>query len=324
MSLPSGSIDLHNHFLPPVYAEALRSNGFTTLDGGMPVPDWSVAGAKQHLDSVGLAKGILSVSSPFLTTVAPDGAGKLAREINDYAADVRDAAPDRFGFFASLPVPLVEESIAEAERAMDRLDCDGISLPTNAAGLYLGHPRLAPLLDMLAERRALVLVHPTSPCCFEAIGVGVPAPMIEFPFDTTRTIVSLLYSGTLDRWRDIRFLFTHAGGTVPWLLPRIARIGSYRVTTGATMPAKEAISWVRKWSYDTALTTAPHQLLYLAETVGFSQLVYGSDFPFSPAVSVAASVKELSMALGEGALRAISVDNPCVLLSGNPVPRCSH
>ncbi|AUW59293.1 amidohydrolase [Sphingobium sp. SCG-1] len=290
--LPAQAIDVHAHFLPPVYREALRSAGLTLLDGGMPIPDWSPEAAIALMDEMGIAGAMLSVSSPFAVSLAGEGAEKLCRSVNDYAAEMKAKYPTRFGALAMLPVPFIDQSIAELTRALDKLGLDGVALPTNAAGLYLGSEQLAPLLDALDERGAVVFVHPTSPCCFEAFGLQLPAPMIEFPFDSTRTIVSLLYSRALERRKRIRFIFTHGGGTVPFLASRITRIGGTPLIGNRALPLPQAIEWLARWHYDLASVNTPAQVMALREIAPVSQIVYGTDFPFSPAFGVRLAVAE--------------------------------
>jgi 6-methylsalicylate decarboxylase len=294
--LPSGTLDVHAHHLPPMYREALRSAGMTLLDGGVPAPDWSPEAAIELMDQVGIAGSILSVSSPFVTSIERADAPRLCREINDYSATLRDKYPTRFGAYAMLPVPLLDESLAELTRALDVLKLDGVALPTNAAGVYLGNSRLAKLLDALDERGATVFVHPTSPSCFEAFGLGLPAPMIEFPFDTTRTIVSLLYSQALSRRKRIKFIFCHGGGTLPFLARRISGVGGTPLIGERSLPAHEAIEWMQRWYYDLALAGTQEQVAALKNLVPTSQILYGTDFPFAPAMVVGMA------AMGFGAL----------------------
>ena len=237
------TIDVHAHFLPPVYLEALRGAGLKTLDGGIPVPDWSPGRALAIMDEVGITAAVLSVSSPHVNFVDPATAATLCRSINDYAAEIRSRRSDRFGAYAILPLPDVAASFAELERALGELELDGVAPPTPASGQSLGDLRLAPLLEALDQRNVTVFVHPTSPCCFEAFGLELPAPMIEFPFDTTRTRRrSLLYSGALTRYPGINFILPHGGGTLPFLAPRMAAVGSIPVLgPRAVAPADESL-----------------------------------------------------------------------------------
>jgi 6-methylsalicylate decarboxylase len=281
MSKPT-TIDVHAHFLPPVYQDALRDAGLKTLDGGIPTPTWSPERALTIMDEVGIAGAVLSVSSPHLNFVAPARAVTLARSINDYAAEVKRAHPDRFGAYAILPLPDVTASLTELDHALDQLGLDGVALPTHTEGRYLGHPDLAPLLAALDARKATVFVHPTSPPCFEAFGLAMPAPMIEFPFDTTRTAVSLLYGGALARHSGARFILPHGGGTLPFLAPRIAAVGSLGHVIGArALKPADAMQALARFYYDTALSVTPQQIAALRALAPMSQVLYGTDFPFA-------------------------------------------
>lgn len=275
------TIDVHAHFLPPVYLEALRDAGLKTLDGGIPVPGWTPGRALAIMDEVGITAAVLSVSSPHVSFVDPATAVKLCRSINDYAAEIRRLHPNRFGAYAILPLPDVAASLAELERALGDLQLDGVALPTHAEGQYLGDPRLAPLLAALDHLKVTVFVHPTSPRCFEAFGLELPAPMIEFPFDTTRTAASLLYSGALARHPGINFILPHAGGTLPFLAPRMAAVGSLPALGPRAVAPADATKAFARFYYDTALAVAPQQIAALRALAPLSQIVYGSDFPFA-------------------------------------------
>ncbi len=275
------TIDVHAHFLPPSYREALKDAGLKTVDGGMPIPDWTPERALAIMNEVGIAGAILSVSSPHVGFVDPSSAAALCRSVNDYAAEIKRRYPARFGACAILPLPDVPASLAELERALDELELDGVALPTHAGGRYLGDAHLAPLLAFLDERRVTVFVHPTSPCCFEAFGLELPAPMIEFPFDTTRAAASLLYSGALARHPGIDFILPHAGGTLPFLAPRMAAIGSIPALGPRAIPPHDAMQAFARFFYDTALAVTPQQIAALRVLAPMSQLLYGTDFPFA-------------------------------------------
>lgn len=285
MSKPR-TIDVHAHCLPPVYRQALNDAGLKTLDGGWPVPDWSPERALALMDEVGIAGAMLSISSPYVSFVDQATAVSLCRSINDYTAEMKRRHPDRFGAFAILPLPDMKASVAEVERALGQLELDGVGLPTHTQGMYLGDPGLAPLMEVLDARETVAFIHPTSPACFEAFGLELPAPMIEFPFDTTRTAASLLFSGTLVRHPHIRFILPHAGGTLPFLAPRIAAIGSAPALGPRAVPIPEAVAAFQKFYYDTALSVMPQQIAALRALAPMTQVLYGSDFPFAPEARV--------------------------------------
>ena len=279
----SRTIDVHAHFLPTVYRHALQEAGLETLDGGIPVPDWSPEEALALMDEVGIDGALLSISSPHVSFVDAAKAVGLCRSINDSAAEIRREHSRRFGAYAILPLQDITATYTEVERALDQLELDGIALPTHVGGHYLGDPRLRPLLEILDERRATVFIHPTSPTCFEAFGLELPAPMIEFPFDTTRTAASLLFSGALARHRHVNFILPHGGGTLPLLSMRIAALGSRPVLGDRAVPLPQTMDAFARFFYDTALSFLPHQIAALRALAPISQVLYGSDFPFANA-----------------------------------------
>lgn len=280
MSTPD-AIDVHAHFLPPVYRDALARAGAEAVDG-MPIPDWTPERALAIMDEIGVAGAVLSVSSPHVSFLPPAAAADLCREVNDYAADLCHRHPTRFGAYAILPLPDIAESLEELQRALDVLKLDGIALPTHAGGTYLGDPLFAPLLEALDARAATVFVHPTSPACFESFGLRLPAPMIEFPFDTTRTVASLLFSGALERYARIRFILPHGGGTLPFLATRIAGVGAIPVMGDRAKAPPETLKALAALYYDLALASAPHQVAALRAIAPVEQILYGTDFPFAP------------------------------------------
>ncbi len=277
----TATIDVHAHFFPPVYLEALKDAGLKTLDGGIPVPDWSPARALALMDEVGIAGAVLSVSSPHVSFLQDQEAAALCRSVNDYSAEVKRRHPDRFGAYAILPLPDMAACLAEMTRALDELQLDGVALPTSVQGIYLGDAKLAPLLELLDERRVTVFIHPTCPNCFEAFGLELPGPMIEFPFETTRTAASLLFSGALARHPGINFILPHAGGTLPFLAPRISSVGAIPAMGKRAVPRAEAMQAFTRFFYDTAASVTPQQIAALRVLAPTSQILYGSDFPFA-------------------------------------------
>jgi len=218
-----GLIDVHAHCLPPAYRRALSDAGFTSLDGGYPIPSWSAEKALEVMNANGIDMMMLSVSSPSVGFL-PDQAVrvKLAHRINEDVAQTIKAHPGRFGGFATLPLPHVEASLRAIEHAFDELKLDGVVIETNTDGKYLGNPALSPIFDTLNARHATIFLHPTTPGCFEAVGLGRPAPLFEFPCDTARTVIDLVFSNTLQRCPNLKFILPHAGGVLPSIAHRIA------------------------------------------------------------------------------------------------------
>jgi predicted TIM-barrel fold metal-dependent hydrolase len=286
-------IDVHAHFLPDHYREALAAAGVDRPDGFPRVPAWS---AQEHLavmDRLGIDAAVLSVSSPGVQFGAGESASDavaLARHVNDVAAATIAEHPGRFGAFASLPMTDLDEALSEIERSLDGLRLDGVNLLTNVDGVYLGDASLEPIMAELDRRQAVVFIHPTSPACWECTSLGFPRPMIEFPFDTTRAVTNLLLTGTLNRYPAIRWIVPHAGGTLPFLAARIAGVG---MLLGLDDPAA-VVTQLRRLHYDLAGSSNGAVVAALLSLVDHSQVLYGSDWPFTPEPVVAGGLAWVS------------------------------
>jgi 6-methylsalicylate decarboxylase len=283
-------IDVHAHFLPPGYRDALATAGIDQPDGFPHVPMWSADEHVAVMDRLGIESAVLSVSSPgvkFGEGATASDAVSLARHVNDVAVATIAQHPGRFGAFASLPMADVDQSLAEIERALDGLGLDGVNVLTNVDGVYLGDASLDPIMEELNRRHAVVFIHPTSPACWECTSLGFPRPMIEFPFDTTRAVTNLLLSGAFARHPDIRWIVPHAGGTLPFLAPRIAGISAL---LGAGDPAV-IVAQLRRLHYDLAGSANPQVVAALLGFVDRSHVLYGSDWPFTPEPIVGAAME---------------------------------
>jgi len=183
--------------------------------------------------------------------------------------------------FASLPLPDIDGALAEIDYAFDTLGADGIILETNFHGIYLGDPRLEPVFTELDRRAAVVFVHPTSPVCWQQSALGRPRPMIEFIFDAARAITDLLFTGTLNRHPRVQVIVPHCGGALPVLADRIE--GFMPSTRHTDDGSPDAITQLRRLYYDTAGTPFPRQVPALLNLVDTKQLLYGSDYPWTPA-----------------------------------------
>jgi predicted TIM-barrel fold metal-dependent hydrolase len=282
-------IDVHAHFLPPQYRDALATAGIDQPDGFPRVPAWSADDHVAVMDRLGIDAAVLSVSSPgvqFGDGASASDSIALARYVNDVASTTIADHPGRFGAFASLPTVDTDESLAEMERALDDLGLDGVNVLTNVGGVYLGDASLEPIMAELHRRRAAVFIHPTSPACWECTSLGYPRPMIEFPFDTTRAVTNMLLSGVFTRFPDIRWIVPHAGGTLPFLAPRIAGISAL---LGADDPAA-VIAQLRRLYYDLAGSASAAVVSSLLTLVDRHQVLYGSDWPFTPEPIVAGAL----------------------------------
>lgn len=292
-----GRIDVHCHFVPDFYAEALKAAGHANPDGFPGIPAWSAETMLADMDKLGIERAYLSISSPGVHFGDDAAARDLAARVNDEAARLKRAWPDRFGFFASTPLPDTEGALAEIERAYGELEADGVVFMTNFRGAYLGDELLEPVYAALARHNALLFLHPTSPGSHCGCGVahedlGYPRPMIEFLFDTTRTVADMVLSGVLARHPALRLLVPHAGATLPILSTRIDLVGQLLSPPGS--PPKPLMrDALKAMHFDLAGAPVPLQLHNLLAVADPRHLHYGSDMPFTPTPACARLIEML-------------------------------
>lgn len=218
-------IDVHSHPVLPSWRTIVeeRSGGGVLLKDGMNLPDWSPETAIEVMDANGIDMMVLSAPSGS-QIAGRDGAATLARRMNEEMAEIVRTHPRRFGALAVLPMFDMDEAIAEARFALDELHFDGVGLLTNANGVYPGDARFEPLFAELDGRRATAFMHPETPAFNAATGLPFSSSVLEFMFDTTRAITSLLFSGMRRRYPNFAYIATHAGGVVPFLAQRLAMV----------------------------------------------------------------------------------------------------
>jgi len=298
-------IDVHTHFLPPEYRKACLENGHANPDGMPYLPEWSPEAHLELMDKHGITKSILSVSTPGTHLVAGNSelAAKVTRDCNTYAAGLKKKMPDRFGYWASLPLPEVDLCLKEIEQA-SREGCDGFVLLTNGHGIYLGDKTFDPIFEELNRRHATILIHPTTPTCPcspQALAQGqqpvkatpfaglYPNPMLEFLFDTARVVTHLFMSGTMRRSPNIQVILPHLGGAFPPLLSRWTGYSGLVPGPYESTPEEEVRDTFRRqmW-FDLAGFPFPGQIRGLMEGVGVphGRLLFGSDYPYTKANGV--------------------------------------
>jgi predicted TIM-barrel fold metal-dependent hydrolase len=266
-------IDVHHHFYAPEYLAVMGEMGKRPV-----VRDWTVSRSLEEMDQNGVASAVLSLSPPGLHHVGTDETRRLARAVNDHAAKLRSTHPSRFGHFASVPMPDVDGTLAEIAYALDQLKADGIQLMTSYGERYPGHPDFTPVMEELNRRKALVFIHPLAPICCAPSLKWIAPSLFEFTQDTNRCVFSLLFTGTLAQFPDIRFIFCHSGAAVPILAGRAEVMGVGRQFADK-MP--NGIDYeLRKLHYDVALQANRPALAALFAYVPLSQVLLGSDYPF--------------------------------------------
>jgi 6-methylsalicylate decarboxylase len=300
-------IDVHHHFLPKFHVDAMMAPGRRA--SGAP-PQWSPALSLEDMEKSGIATAVLSIAQPgvwYGDNV--EEARALARELNEYGARLVRDHPGRFGLFAAIAPPDVQGSLKEIEHALDTLKADGIGLLTSYQDKYLGDPSFAPVYEELNRRKAVVYVHPTTPACCRGLVPGIPPGSIEYATDSTRTIAHLVFSGAAMKFPDIRWIFSHSGGTLPFLTSRFIRLAEERKP--ANLP-DGPLPEFRKFYYELAQGNTPGQIAALLKMVSISQVLYGTDYPFRNGAEVNRGIADWGFAAAEQ--HAIERDNALRLL----------
>ena len=297
-------IDVHHHFAPDFHRDAVNARR-----GGLRWPKWSPQMSLDDMDKNGIATAMLSVVQPGTWFGNVEETRKLTRKLNDYAAGLMRDHPGRFGLFACIAPPDVEGSLKEIEYAFDTLHADGIGLLTSYGTLYLGDPSFAPVYAELNRRKAVVYVHPVAPNCCKNLVPGIPVGSIEYATDTTRTIAHIVFSGTTTRFPDIKWIFSHSGGTLPFLTGRFTRLASERKP--AFLP-DGPLPEFRKFHYELAQGNTPGQIAALLKMVALEQVLYGTDYPFRPGAEVNAGIAAYGFSAAE--LQSIKRDAALKLL----------
>lgn len=296
------AIDVHHHLFPPAYLKArggevaARSRGFTQ------VLEWTPARSLAEMDAAGTRTAVLSMTAP-VWFGDPAEARALAREANLFAAAMVRDHPGRFGSFATLPLPDVDGALAELTHALDTLGADGVGLLSNYGDRYLGDARFTPLLAELDRRGAVAYVHPTVASCCQNLVPEIAPAFLELPFDSSRTITSLLYSGALTRFPRIRWIFSHGGGTIPFLADRVAQWGKARPDLVARLP-RGPLAELQRLHFDTASVTNRPALAAIGAFVPWTRVLFGSDYPY---VGAAPQRAELDANIRSAAARAAIV-----------------
>jgi 6-methylsalicylate decarboxylase len=245
------------------------------------------------MEEGGVETAMLSITTPALNleSMSTQSIARLARECNEYAAKIASEHPGRFGFFAAIPLTDTDSALREIEYAMDVLQADGIGLLTSYGDRWLGDATFFPALEEINRRGAVVSTHPTTPNCCVNIQPELHPSIIEFGTDTTRAIASLLVNGAAQKFRDIKWIFSHAGGTMPFLIERFLRLPIFdsRVKDQFPEGVREEL---RRFYYDTAQVSHKAAMSALTCLVDTSQILFGTDFPYRKALDHVVGLKE--------------------------------
>ena len=307
-------IDVHQHFVSPdYYAMLTRRNATSPVPGYGIWQNYSPARNIEEMDRAGVFTSMLSYTAPGVWFGDAAEARRLARELNEFAAaKMVGAYKGRFGLFAVLPLPDVEGSLREMEYAFDTLKADGVGLLTSYEDKWLGDAAFNPVFEELNRRKAVVYTHPHEAACCRNGVAGVTPQTLEYPTDTTRAIMSLVVSNTATRCPDVKFIFSHAGGTLVSIAGRFLTTAVSADNLVRSPEANSRLHHIRRFYYDTAGSANPVQMQSLKLLVPASQIVFGTDFPFANPTATVTGLQTSGFAPDE--LRGIYRDNALRIL----------
>ena len=290
------TVDFHAHIIPEFYTRALQTAGFVSADGavvadGYPVPNWSIDDTIRCMDKHEIAVSVLSVSSPGTQFLPIEDNRRLCRQLNEELTSIVKAHPRRFANLAALPLPDVDAALKEIDFAFDDREFDGVGLFSNYEGKYLGDPLFDPVFERLNDRGATIFIHPAQPAAFDRIGLGLPSPILEFPFDSTRMLTNLLRSGALGRFTSLNIVVPHGGGAMPFLATRITGSVARFPGRGGPISIANAMQQLRSVHYDLTAMGHKTNLAILKEFVAADRLVVGYDYPYMPEATIAPHVR---------------------------------
>ena len=271
------TIDTHHHILPDFFWR--ETNDSHVPVGGLAPLKWSKEAMISFMDDAGINVAVMSVSTPGVHLGDSEKARSLAQRCNEFAAELVRTRPDRFASFACLPLPDIDASLEELSYAVDILRLDGLVLFTNSMGVYLGDASLEPIFEELERRKSVVFVHPNPSPDAAAHSLGLPDNLIDFPTDTNRAVAQMHYTNRFARTPNVKYIFSHAGGSIPYLAARFAIIDEMGFIAGGEQRGTAA-DMFRRVSWDTALSTSDPVLRMLRDVAGIDQVLFGTDFPY--------------------------------------------
>lgn len=307
-------IDVHQHFVSPNFLATLTAkNAVAPVAGFANWKDFSPARTVENLDRIGVATAMLSITAPGVSFGDVQEARRLARDMNEYAtAKMVSDYKGRFGLFAVLPLPDVQGSLQEIAYAFDTLKADGVGLLTSYGNTWLGAPSFNPVFEELNRRKAVVYTHPIDAPCCQNLMPGVAPQMLEYPTDTSRAIVNLVVGGAATRYPDIRFIFSHAGGTMTGIAGRFLGPAASAASLGRPAEPNSRLYHLRRFYYDTAGSANPVNMQALKMIVPVSQIVFGTDTPFFDGAATVQGLQDCGFSTEE--LRGIDRENALRLL----------
>lgn len=290
------AVDVHSHIILPEYVSMVEAHG-AAMEEGFPLPQWDAAAHVAFMDSAGIGTSVLTLPAPQPYFGDAGESARCIRRVNEAAARVKKDYPGRFMFCAALPLPDVAAAVREAVYALDALKADGVKIATNSRGLYLGDPALEPLMRVLDERQAVVIIHPHRPSALtDVTDKAVPLPVYEYPAETTRAVLNMVAHNVLVRYPHVKVVVPHCGSFLPLALPRFRSLLPAMVGQGYMQPVDVEANLSRLY-YDLAGSPTLEVIRSLLTVTSPGHILYGSDYPYLPAAVLQANLQRLRKTL---------------------------
>jgi predicted TIM-barrel fold metal-dependent hydrolase len=280
-------IDVHSHPILPFGQGA-------PVGPGQKQPDWSVESAIAYMEKHDISACVLS-DPDSANHATGRRARDIARRVNETLADIVSRHPGRFAALATLPGRDADGAMAEIVYALDTLKLDGVATSTSINEVYLGEPQFDPWFEELNRRGSTLFVHPTFTKTALKLLNGLNPSVLEFMFDTTRTIANMVVTGAKKRFSNIKVIACHGGGTIPYLVNRIQILEhAFGVGPGRIeLSPKEVREGIASFYYDLTAATSEAQLGAILKLVPISQLMMGLDFPLMPKSTFAPAIADI-------------------------------
>lgn len=277
------TIDFHAHPIPESFKEGLNELEIDPIeDDGFPLPEWTIESQLEFMKQAKIDYTILSLPSPHIHNGDDEKSSKVARKINDELEKICKMHQQQLGYVACLPLPNVSDSIKEIKRTMDEMHALGVKVPTNCNGVYLGDEKLDPVMEELNKRNALVIIHPNRGISPRNVITGKTAALYEYPVDTTRAVLNMIANNIMVRYPNIKFIIPHVGSFLPYMYERMNGISKILASKGL-MQEVDVKENMKNLYFDLAGDPEPYQLDMLLMITDKYHIVYGTDYPHSPA-----------------------------------------
>lgn len=304
-------VDTHHHIFPPKYAEECKDKILGPSKGFEHILSWTPEKDIEAMDQNGFDLAVASVSAPGVWFGDKAQAKRLARYCNEYAAEMVQKYPDRFKFFATVPMPDAKDSVEEIIYAVEQLGADGVVFMTSYRNVWIGDPAFEEVYAVMNDKKLPAFVHPVVPPACHDLIPGVPENLMEFAFDTARIAVSLLYNGFMTRYPNVKWIFSHGGGAIPMVSARIAFRAKMNPKLAELFPNGPLYELKRQY-FDVGSVCAPAPMAALRELPGTGQLLMGTDYPFGPMGKELAEIASLNLPADD--LAAIKAGNALRML----------